>query len=252
MLKGKNAVVTGARRGIGRATVEVFAKNGAAVWACARRYDEGFEKDMMELSRKYHADILPVYFDITDEGQIKEAVKTIKSQKKQVDILANIAGTADFSKSFTMNSVESMKRIFDINFWGMTVLTQYISRLMIRNNRGSIVNVSSIAAIEGTPAQYEYAASKAAVNGGMRQLAWEMQKYGIRVNTVAPGIIATDMGNQIEDELKETVLKHIIMQREGSPQEVANVIAFLASDLSSYMTGQIIRVDGGGVNGWRK
>lgn len=245
MLKGKNAIVTGARRGIGRATVDVFAKNGANVWACARNYDADFEKELMELSRKYNVDIWPIYFDIEDEIQIKEAIKEIKKQENQVDILVNVIGMADFSTSFTMTSLKKMKRVFDINFWGMTMLTQYAARLMMRNSSGSIINVSSISGLEGTPAQYEYAASKAAINGGVRQLSRELWRYGIRVNAVAPGVIATDMGNQIEEELKKNTINHIIMKREGRPEEVANVIAFLASDLSSYMTGQIIRVDGG-------
>ena len=245
MLQDKNAVITGARRGIGRATVEVFAHNGANVWACARKYDEAFETDMRHLSEKYNVSISPIYFDIADEIQIKKAVQLIKKQCDNLDILANVAGTVDDSMSFTMSSTETMKKIFEVNFWGMTTITQYIARLMMRNGKGSIVNVSSIAGIDGQPAQYEYAASKAAVNGGTRQLARELWKYGIRVNAIAPGIIDTDMSTHIESELRRRSIDNVIMKRAGRSEEIANVIAFLASDLSSYMTGQIIRVDGG-------
>lgn len=245
MLKGKNTIITGARRGIGRATVEVFAKNGANIWACARKEDRDFEEDMLNLSKKYNVSIWPIYFDLGDEMQIKTAVQNIRKEKLQIDALVNVAGIADESSSFTMSSVEKMRGVFDINFWGITLLSQYIARLMMRAKTGSIINISSIAGIDGTPAQYEYAASKAAVIGGVRQLSRELGTYNIRVNAVAPGIVETDMGSQIGDELRDEVISKVIMKREAKPEEIANVIAFLASDLSSYMTGQILRVDGG-------
>ena len=144
-----------------------------------------------------------------------------------------------------MTSIDKVKRVFDVNFFGATILTQYIARLMMRQNSGSIVNVASIAGIDGTPAQYEYAASKAAMIGGTKNLAREFAASNVRVNAVAPGMIDTEMGAQIGTELKEQMLSKIIMNRMGKPEEIANVIAFLASDLSSFMTGQVVRVDGG-------
>lgn len=245
MLQGKNAVVTGARKGIGRACVEVFAKNGANIWACARENSDIFEQDMKKIAEKYKVQIWPLYFDMTNEVEIKEAVGSIKKSKVSVDVLANIAGTADESSSFAMTPLERMRHVFEVNFFGMTLLTQYVSRLMVRQKSGSIINISSVAGIEGRPAQHEYAASKGAVIGGVRQLAWELGRYNIRVNAVAPGMVDTKMGAQIAEELREELLTGVILKRMGRPEEIANVIAFLASDLSTYMTGQIIRVDGG-------
>ena len=116
---------------------------------------------------------------------------------------------------------------------------------MIRQNSGSIVNIASIAGIDGDPAQYEYAASKAAVIGGTKKLARELGSNNIRVNAIAPGMIQTEMGAHIENNLRDEILAKVMMKRMGTPEEIANAIAFVASDMASYMTGQIIRVDGG-------
>lgn len=245
MLKGKNAIITGARRGIGRATVEVFARNGANVWACARKPDSDFESDMSSLGEKYGVDIWPLYFDVTDEDQMKQAIQVVRKQKISVDALINVAGIADESTSFQMTQIDKMRHVFDVNFFAVTLLIQYVSRIMVRQNSGSIVNISSIAGLDGTPAQYEYAASKAAIIGGTKNLAREFAPNNIRVNCIAPGIAETDMGAQIDEDLKKDIVSKVIMKRTGSPEEIANAAAFLASDMSSYMTGQVIRVDGG-------
>ena len=245
MLKGKTAVITGARRGIGRATVEVFARNGADIWACARKEDPAFAADMAALAETYQVSIRPLYFDVTEDAQVKAAVQEIRKSKLPVDILVNMAGIADESSSFAMTPLAKMKQTFEVNFFAVTGLIQYLSRLMMKQNSGSIVNISSIAGIDGAPAQYEYAASKAAVIGATRELARELAPYHIRVNAVAPGMIDTDMGAQIGEELKAQTLQKVMMGRMGRPEEIAEVIAFLASDRASYITGQVIRADGG-------
>ena len=244
-MKNKNAVITGAGGGIGKATVECFAKNGANVWACEIRPSEKFEADMARIAEENGVWIRPLYFDVTDDEDLKKAVKEIRSAKVSVDILANIAGIVAESTSFHMTGMDKMKRVFEVNFFALTALTQLISRIMARQNSGSIVNVASIAGIDGDPAQYEYAASKAAVIGGTKKLARELAANNIRVNAIAPGMIETNMGGQIEESLKEQILSKVMMKRMGRPEEIAQAIAFLASDYASYMTGQVIRVDGG-------
>lgn len=245
MLRGKNAIITGANRGIGSSTVECFAKNGANIWACARTKREEFEKDMVRICEDYGVEIWPVYFDVTDEAQIKQAVSRIRKQKISIDILVNMAGIVESSEAFQMTSIDKMKHLFETNFFAVTLLTQYVSRLMARQDRGSIVNIASIAGFDGEPAQYEYVASKAALIGATRNLAREFAQYHIRVNAVAPGMIETDMGRKIETGLRDRMLNKTILKRMGKPYEIANVVAFLASDLASYVNGQILRVDGG-------
>lgn len=245
MLKGKNTIITGARRGIGRAAVEVFARNGSNIWACARKYDEQFELDMKSIAEESNVQIWNLYFDVTQESQVKQAIQIIRKQNVRIDALINVAGIVDDSTSFQMTKMDKMKHVFEVNFFAVTRLIQYVSRLMERQNNGSIVNISSIAGLDGTPAQYEYAASKAAIIGGTKNLAREFAGKNIRVNSVAPGMIETDMGAKIKVDLRDEILSKTIMKRMGKPEEIANVAAFLASDLSSYMTGQVIRVDGG-------
>ena len=247
MLTGKNAIITGARRGIGRAAVETFASFGANVWACARKQDGAFEEDMRRLSERYAVSIWPLYFDVTDEAQVKQAVQAIRKQKQDVDILAAIAGIAGDRASFPMSGMENIRGVLETNYFAVTLLTQYVVRLMIRQNKGSIIYISSIAGLDGTPPQYAYASSKAALIGAMKNLSCEVAPNNIRVNAVAPGLIETDMGKEIEETLRAEMLSRVTMKRMGKPEEVANAIAFLASDLAGYSTGQVIRVDGGGV-----
>lgn len=245
ILSNKNAVITGARRGIGRATVEVFAKNGANIWACAREQNDEFEADMKAVSEKYGVEIWPVYFDATNEAQVKQAVQVIRQKKKDVDILAAIAGVAGDKTSFPMSAMKNIRYVLETNYFAVTLLTQYVVRLMIRQNKGSIIYISSIAGLDGTPSQYAYASSKAALIGAMKNLSREVAANHIRVNAVAPGMIETAMGREIEETLRDETLSKVIMKRMGKPEEVANAIAFLASDMASYITGQVIRVDGG-------
>lgn len=245
LLKNKNAIITGAGGGIGRATAECFAANGANIWACEIRASEFFEAEMKRIAEAYGVWIKPLYFDISKEDEVKEAVKQMRSDGASIDILANVAGIVADSTSFPMTSMEKMKRVFEVNFFALTNITQFVSRVMMRQNSGNIVNVASIAGIDGDPAQYEYAASKAAVIGGTKKLARELAPYNIRVNAIAPGMIDTSMGGHIEENLKQEILSKVIMKRMGRPEEIARVMTFLASDYSSYMTGQVVRVDGG-------
>ncbi len=244
MLKGKNAVITGARRGIGRAAVEVFAENGANLWACARKPDEAFEADMAELAQKNAVWIKPVYFDMTDEAAMKTAVTQIKKDGVPIDVLVNNAGML-YDALISMASFQKAKELFDTNVWGQLVLTSYVSRLMTRQKSGSIVFTASYIGLDGNRGQTIYGASKGAIITATKSLANELIDYGIRVNAVAPGVVDTDMIKTIPEDEYAALMQKCPYHRPAKPREIANTMAFLASDLSSYINGQIIRVDGG-------
>jgi len=245
LLNGKWAVITGCNRGIGKATLNVFSANGANIWACVRKEDSEFSAYIEKLSRENSVTINPVYFDFLDEEQVKAGIKTIRSAKFPVDIIVNNAGIIH-TALFQMTPIAKMKEIFEVNFFSQMAFTQGIARMMTRQKSGNIVNLSSSAAIEGNEGRTAYAASKSAIQISTKVMAKELAPYNIRVNSIAPGLTQTDMMEEstAEDALAFT-LQRICMKRVGLPEEIAKVALFLSSDLSSYMTGQTLRVDGG-------
>ncbi len=243
MLQGKNIVVTGTKRGIGKAIVCKLASEGANVWACARKKDDGFEEKLNEIASKNGVVIEPVYFDLTDEGQIKEAVKNIVKSKRPIDGLVNNAGIAAYNK-LQMMKIDEIKNIFSTNYFSALYLTQLLMR-RIRRNTGSIVFVSSVSGFIPEIGNIAYGGSKAAVSHAVKILAKELSSEGIRVNAVAPGLVNTDMKNLASEEVWEELKHRIMIGRVAEPNEIANVISFLLSDQSSYMTAQTVHVDGG-------
>lgn len=245
LLEHKNAVITGSNRGIGRAIVESFAKQGATIFACARKKNSEFEADMYALEKKYDCEIVPVYFDLCNSQELKEAVKKIRASKLSVDVLVNNAGVLSENKNFMMMPIESVRKLFDVDFFAQMEFTQLIARLMQKNRKGSIVYISSIASMDAFFSSYDYVACKAAINAAMKQQARELGQIGIRVNAVAPGIVETDMIKNFDPDNLNSILPAVMLQRFGTKEEIANTVLFLASDLASYITGQVWRVDGG-------
>lgn len=244
LLAGKTAVITGCLKGIGNVAMQLFARNGAHVWACCQQRDEGFEAGIAQLAAETGVAITPLYFDMTDAEQIKAAMKQLVAAKAKVDVLVNNAGMTQDSL-FHMTTMESMRKVFEVNFFSHMLLTQYVTKLMVRQKSGSVINVSSITAMDGNPGQVSYSASKSALLGATKTLATELGEHGIRVNAIAPGVIKTDMTAAVPPEALQRLSSGIPMRRLGQPTEVAGVMLYLASDLSSYVTGQVIRIDGG-------
>jgi len=244
LLKDKTAIITGCNRGIGKSMLEVFSKNGANIFACARKESDKFYKIINKIEKKTKVSITPVFFDFSDNAQIKTGIKNIISSKKQIDILVNNAGIAKGSV-FQMTSLNELEEIFKINFFSQMLFTQAISRYMSRFKTGSIINISSMSGIFGDPGTISYGSSKAALNFATKTIANELGKSNIRVNAIAPSITKTDMFDQMDIKARELIVDSTALKRPADPFEIANVALFLASSLSSFITGQVLRVDGG-------
>ena len=241
----KNAVITGAKQGIGRAVAERFAREGINIWACELAFDEAFESDMRALSEKYGVWIKPVYFDLADEEQVKAGAKAVISDKQPIDILVNNAGIEQQGAFFQMTPMSVIRRVFDINFFGQVAFTQLITKAMCRRKAGSVVFMSSIAGMDATEGYIAYSASKAAVISAVKTMSAELAQFNVRVNAVAPSAANTAMFASLTEKAAENTVNRSFMRRVAETGEIANLIYFLASDESSYITGQVIRADGG-------
>lgn len=239
----KAILITGATRGIGLASAQIAAEQGWTV-ILSGRDEEKLAKVKQQLEQQFEITVYTLSYDVTDIAAIKQAFLWIKKNVGQLDAVVNNAGILDDALLGMVNE-QQVSRTLAVNTEAVIYHMQYASRLMMKQKSGSIVNVSSIIGRVGNAGQTVYGASKAAVIGATYSASKELAPYNIRVNAVAPGFIETDMTKQLSEEKFEQRLSEIKMGRIGKPEEVANTILFLASDLSSYVTGQVIGVDGG-------
>lgn len=245
MLKGKTVFITGTSRGLGRAFVEAFAREGANVVAHARKVTPEFVAWVDETARKYGVTITPVYFDMTDLEAMKTEVRKLIAAKVPVNVLVNSAGVAH-GGLFQMTPVSKIREVFEINFFAHVELTQFLLRYMMRVGNASIINIASISGLDLLPGNCAYGVSKAAIIAFTQTLASEVGAQGVRVNAIAPGLSDTDMAKQMESDAGRNMVEASAMKRLGRPSEIADVAVYLASDRASFVNGQVIRVDGGG------
>lgn len=244
LLRDKVAVITGANRGIGRAILELFTRHGASVIACVRQNSPELQQQFEGIATRENVRIWTVAFDFADPNAVKEAVRGILAEHKRVDMLINNAGTPS-GALFQMTSSQELRRVFEINFFSQISFTQGIARLMVRARAGAIVNIASTAALNGDPGMLAYGSSKAALLLATRVMAAELASANIRVNAIAPTITKTDMYGQMEAKAREKLIQSSALKRAAEPLEVANAVLYLVSDLSSYVNGQVLTLDGG-------
>lgn len=243
LLENKVAIVTGGSRGIGYATVEAFLKEGATVVLCASR-EETAAKAVAKLKEAdANAKVEGIFPNLSDYAAVKEAFDKVAGKYGSIDILVNNAGVSE-STPFTDYTEETFERVMDLNIKGVYNCSKAASEHMIAKKSGVILNTSSMVSQYGQPAGIAYPTSKFAVNGFTLSLARELGPKGIRVNAVAPGITYTDMMRSVPKEVIEPMIAQIPLRRMGQPEDIANAFLFLASDMASYISGEVLHVDG--------
>ncbi|HLR41148.1 MAG TPA: 3-oxoacyl-[acyl-carrier-protein] reductase [Virgibacillus sp.] len=243
MLKGKNALVTGGSRGIGKAIAFELARQGANV-AVNYAGNEVKAQAVVEEIENMHVKSFKVQADVAEESDVKGMVKEVISQFGSLDILVNNAGVTRDNLLMRMKT-EEFDQVINTNLKGVFLCTKAVTRQMMKQRSGKIINVSSIVGVSGNPGQANYVAAKAGVIGLTKSTAKELASRNIHVNAVAPGFISTDMTDELTEEQRESMLALIPLAKLGSAEDVANVVRFLASEDANYITGQTIHIDGG-------
>ena len=239
-LENKKALVTGASRGIGKAITEKFIAEGAEVWGLSTKEPE----DFTARSETAKGKLRWITADLAELKSLEALIETTVKESGGFDILVNNAGITRDNLSFRM-SLEDFQNVLDVNLTAAFVIAKTVGRDMIRKKSGSIINMSSVVGIHGNGGQANYAAGKAGLIGLSKSLARETASRNVRVNTIAPGFIATDMTQVLPCKVKETMLEQIPLKRMGTPEDIAALALFLASDDSAYITGQVLTIDGG-------
>ena len=240
---GKTAVVTGGSRGIGRAVCEELARGGANVVLCFAG-NESAARETVAACEALGAKALAVQCNVADEAQAKALMDAAVQAFGRIDILVNNAGITRDGLLMMMKEAD-FDAVIETNLKGTFLCMKAVSRIMMKQRYGRIVNLSSVVGLRGNAGQVNYAASKAGVIGMIKSLAKELASRGVTVNAVAPGFIATDMTAAMPEAAKTATLAAIPMGRLGAPEDVAKAVAFLASDEAAYVTGQVLAVDGG-------
>lgn len=238
----KTVVVTGASRGIGRAVAKEFANNGYNVVICYNKSVSDAQQLLNEVSQTTRA--IAVKVDVSNEDDVKNMVEITKKTFGNIDVLVNCAGVSD-TRLLIDSTKDDYDFVFDTNMRGTYNTCKLVGREMISSQSGKIINISSIWGLRGGSCESVYSASKGAIIAFTKALAKELGPNGINVNAVAPGFIQTDMTKNVTEEIRQEIMDNSALGRLGTPEDVASVVLFLASEKSEFITGQVIGVDGG-------
>lgn len=242
--EGENIVITGCNRGIGRVMLENFCQEGGNIIACVRTITSQVTEEFNQLEKEYGVHIYPVKMDLETEDSIRAGLREIASLKLPIDVLVNNAGV-EHGALLMFTKMSDLRRVFQVNYFAQVQITQYIAKLMSTHKQGSIIMMSSILGMNAASGTTAYGASKAAVISFTKTAAAELANMGIRVNAIAPNVVDTDMGHKMDERTLNSLMESTDLHRIAAPEEIAKVALFLASDDASYITGQVIRVDGG-------
>lgn len=244
LLENKKALVTGSSRGIGRAIVEAYLNEGAEVWGLCSK-PSAAKADLEALAASKGTKFHEICANVGDAAALTEVITAAVTEAGSFDILVNNAGITRDGLSFRMK-MEDWQDVLNVNLTGTFVISQIVSNAMLKAKRGgSIINMSSIVGVHGQGGQVNYAASKGGLIAYSKSLAKEVGSRGIRVNCIAPGFIETDMTAVLKEDLKKSMIDSVPLKRGGKPEDIANAALFLGSDMSTYVTGQVLGVDGG-------
>ncbi len=242
-MKGKCAIVTGGAKGIGKAIALKLASLGANIVLNYRSSSKEAEETAEEI-KKLGVEVLTIKADISKLSEVENLIAEAKEKFNSVDIMVNNAGITKDTLILRMKE-EDFDSVIDVNLKGVFNCMKAVTPVMIKQKHGKIVSISSVVGIAGNAGQVNYAASKAGIIGMTKSLAKEVGSRGINVNAVAPGFIETDMTGSLNEKVKAEAEKNIPLKKFGRPEDVAEVVAFLAGSSSDYITGQVIHVDGG-------
>ena len=243
MLK-RTAFISGANRGLGIKILSAFLEEGYDVICSVRENNKKFQNKLSLIPINNKQTIRVLEFDLVDHIKVKQEIKKLYNDKIILDVLINNAAVADGS-IFEMTSIKRLKEIFEVNFFSQIYITQLLLRLLKKSDSASIINIGSISGIRADKGTLSYSTSKAAFMHSTKIIANELSIYGIRVNSIAPNITKTDMLSKMDENAKQGLLDLTFLKRSAEPEEICNLISYLASPQSSYINGQIYRIDGG-------